>query len=68
MSYHCRDCSFSAKQRFPEGRCPACGSFAIESGRTTQQSTESVTASRLRLAIMIGLWGFLIWSIADKIG
>jgi len=68
MAYSCQDCSYRAKAKFPDGKCPACGSFNIKSEREaksdkTQQQERKTLAEYI---ILILFWGVLIWGIWDR--
>ncbi len=67
MAYICQDCTYKANKRFPEGRCPACGSFNIRSDRSKEDvKQEKDKKTPLEIFIMVLVWGVLIWGVWDR--
>ena len=64
MKYHCSDCSYSGNTSGRTGECPACGSFALVRRKNEE---EQPTPSRGRMALLIGLWTYLIIMIIWKL-
>ena len=67
MSYQCNDCSFSRKGAFPQGKCPACGSFNISGGSLKKKEEESSATKKWRMAILVASWSFLAILIINKV-
>ena len=65
MSYHCKDCSYRGSSCGQGGACPACGSFNLHKIGTRVE--EQQAPSRLSLAILIGLWSWLLVLVAWKL-
>ncbi|MCB1855644.1 MAG: hypothetical protein KDI05_12240 [Halieaceae bacterium] len=65
MSYFCKDCSYRGNKSGQDGACPACGSFNISRQAARAQSTPKY--NRLRIVLLIGLWGYLIGLILWKL-
>jgi hypothetical protein len=66
MKYQCLDCSYKAAKRFPEGCCPACGSFNIRSAKTKTEHEEKPAFNGFRLFFLIILWVGLLYGIWDR--
>jgi len=65
MDYFCKDCSYRGKKSGEDGACPACGSFNISRQQVGQESAPK--NNRLRLALLTGLWVYLIGLIIWKL-
>ncbi len=64
MNYTCKDCSYRGKSSGQDGACLACGSFNI--ARTRSQE-EKPRPGKLRLALLVALWVYLIGLIIWKL-
>lgn len=67
MAYCCNDCGNQSSRQFPQGKCPACGSFHI---KTTHLSTKEAIKNKepktlFELVIMVLLWGLLAYGAYD---
>jgi hypothetical protein len=58
MAFHCRDCSYTAKQ-FPGGACPACGSRNARS-QAARPDADAPARSALRPVILVVVWGIFL--------
>ncbi|MEE4146642.1 MAG: hypothetical protein V2I26_17690 [Halieaceae bacterium] len=65
MTYTCNDCSYRGKKSGQDGSCPACGSFNL--GGKSGQTQETPKPGKLRLALLVGLWVYLIGLIIWKL-
>ena len=65
MAYRCKDCSYSRNGIFPNGACPACGSFNI-AGKEPLEKQAAQKNSKLRLLALAGLWGYLLFLLYQK--
>lgn len=60
MTYQCRDCSYKRNGKFPNGCCPACGSFNITGGPKLSEGNENKSRAKTwRLVLSIALWVYL---------
>lgn len=61
MPYLCKDCGNKSSQKFPQGKCPACGSFNIKTPpkSTRQAIKEKEPKTLIEIAIMCILWAVL---------
>ncbi|MFT5691759.1 MAG: putative ATP-dependent serine protease [Oceanicoccus sp.] len=66
MSYHCRDCSLKQKGAFPNGKCPACGSFNIVGRQVEQNSDQGIDKKKWRLMVLVLSWGSLLFLLFQK--
>lgn len=66
MAYKCLDCSYTAKAKFPAGKCPACDSFNVRGAKSKAGpvSKERKTIGDIVFAVL--LWGVLIWGFWDQ--
>jgi hypothetical protein len=64
MKYYCTDCSYSGSTSGQSGECPACGSFSLV---RRKKEEEAPPPSKWRLALLIGLWSYLIILIIWKL-
>jgi hypothetical protein len=67
MIYYCRDCSYTGKQRTPNGQCPACSSYDYRRRGSEPKDGKPQQSSPLKLAFLIGLWAYLIFYIYRKL-
>lgn len=69
MAHHCKDCSYTRDGVFPDGKCPACGSYHISGKAPLREGDKSQTsgAKNLRLAMGLGLWVYLFYLLYDKL-
>ncbi len=67
MIYTCKDCSYRGKKSGQDGSCPACGSFNISLKSAAQESPGAGKPGTLRMALLIGLWAYLIALIIWKL-
>lgn len=67
MPYRCTACSHTMRKASPHGTCPACGSAQLRVIKSQQQVTpEKSRKTKIEIAIMVLLWGLLIYGIYDK--
>ena len=68
MPYLCKDCGNKASQKFPQGKCPACGSFNIKTPpkSTRQAIKEKEPKTLIEIVIMCVLWGVLAYGFWEK--
>ncbi len=68
MPYLCKDCGNKSSQKFPQGKCPACGSFNIKipPKSTRQAIKEKEPKTLIEIAIMCILWAVLGYGFWDK--
>ncbi len=64
MAYQCHDCSFKGR-KFPQGRCPACGSAHVTTAKNSSETSEK--RRPWSLIILILLWGYLVYAIYQKL-
>lgn len=68
MSYRCNDCSYTRRGVFPNGMCPACGSYNISrSGETDSTDDSTDQGKRWRLLLSVVLWIILACLLYRKI-
>lgn len=67
MSFHCRDCSLKQKGAFPNGKCPACGSYNITSGKGEKKRDADTGKKTGRLVVLALLWGALFFLLFQKL-
>lgn len=66
MSYQCKDCSYTKKAPFPDGCCPACGSYNVH--RQGENSEHAKQQGKLwRLWTSIALWILLGYLVYQKL-
>ena len=65
MAYRCKDCSYSRNGVFPNGACPACGSFNI-TGKNPIDGKQEKQGSQLRLVALAALWAYLLFLLYQK--
>jgi hypothetical protein len=65
MAYFCNDCSYRSNKSGQGGQCQACGSFNLSGG--THIETEDKAPGKLRIFILVALWGYLLGMIIWKL-
>ena len=66
MEYRCKDCSYQGIKRSPEGRCPACGSYNVETGSGASARDRPRSPLWHRVALVVS-WGLLLVLIALRL-
>ncbi len=64
MKYYCRACSYSGNASGTSGECPGCGSYALV---RSKREAAAEAPPKWRLALLIGLWTYLIILIIWKL-
>ncbi|MGK0498510.1 MAG: putative ATP-dependent serine protease [Oceanicoccus sp.] len=67
MTYQCNDCSLRRKGHFPNGKCPACGSFNISSDQQKTTTVQDPKTRKLRLMILVAVWSSLLVLLYQKL-
>lgn len=67
MAYRCKDCSYSRNSTFPNGTCPACGSYNITGKEKIDRQQNQQKNKRLRLIALTGLWVYLLFLLSQKL-
>ncbi|MCB1659613.1 MAG: hypothetical protein KDI39_15450 [Pseudomonadales bacterium] len=68
MPYLCKDCGNKSSQKFPQGKCPACGSFNIKTPpkSTRQAIKEKEPKTLIEIVILCILWAVLGYGFWNK--
>ena len=68
MPYLCKDCGNKSSQKFPQGKCPACGSFNIKTPpKSTRQAIEEKEPKTLiEIVILCILWAILGYGFWER--
>ena len=66
MAYRCRSCGNRSAKQFPQGRCPTCSSFDVQSdSRLDQQLQRRPSKKTIRdsvlLVVLLGCLSFGLW-------
>lgn len=64
MIYTCKDCSYRGETSGQAGACLACGSHNL---KTNSREVEKPKPGKLRMALLAGLWIYLIALIVWKL-
>lgn len=64
MTYYCTDCSYSGNTSGTSGECPGCGSYSLV---RRKREAAAEPPPKWRLALLIGLWTYLIILIIWKL-
>jgi predicted ATP-dependent serine protease len=66
MAYRCRSCGNRSAKQFPQGRCPACSSYDVQSNSTLDQQLQHRPSKKtirdsILLVVLLACLGFGLW-------